>query len=370
MKAIIKIQVFILLIAVIEGCRPDGFWEIPFKSVSVSEPVFAGTLHYSNVPEIKQRTIKSIGLVDTALLVIDEFEDPFLNFYGLSNLRYLGNYGKAGTGTGKLKTPKYDNQYSVENGRTFFFLHDAGNFVLSKVDLKSALTDSNYVPKFRVPVPPSLILRHVSLYLTKDSMLTGNYRGTENEDKGRAGRFFAYDLRTRKMNWVKYFPAVKQAVSSVQKPYYYYSHCAFNDEKQVMASAMYLFKEVDFINITSKKNTSVRFLNETGPTPYADDYRPNGETNIFFYQSFGGKKNFYTLCLNGKNKSLFDNTSTASLYVFDWDGSLKAIVKLDQPRLGNFVVDEVNKRMYAVNFNKLPGSTTVISYNLSSLKIF
>ena len=350
-------------------CNYKEPWEVAFTEKEIVSIQSEGTiLKHTRVAMIPASSYKSIGIVDTTLLLIDEYKPPFLRFYSTRTMNYLGSYGVKGDKGNEFISPKYDNQYVVENDRTFFYLSDAQKFLFCKVDLEKAISDTSYTPELQYKIPPSLILKYVSLFINNKGQLLGNYRGTGDYQK--TGRIFIYDTLTKKMNWIPYFPKRPFALSSSSVPYYYYSFCGFNTERQIFTSSMYLFKRIDFIDFSKRQNISSVYSGSDIKLPEANEAFPLPNTKTYFFASFSGAKYLYSLCLNRESKYYTENKYPAELHIYNWNGTLKKIVLLDQSRLNSFVVDEREKKLFALQYSNSSRMSNVIHYDLNSLDIY
>lgn len=307
---------------------------------------------------------QGVGIMDSMLLVIDRGERP-VHFYTLQSLQPSGSLGGAKV---SVTNPFYFNQYWKESDSTYFIIADAKTNRLLKFNAHAMLHDPGAAPEWSYRLPAELIMKFNSIFLTKDSSLIGGFRSTDIKN---TGRFFVYDLRTKKMKWTKDYPSTTEKIAGIYLPYYYYSFCAFNRDAQVMASAMRLFKRIDLLGADGEIRRSIVFKSTLNYVPPAG---PGGSQDasapVFYNDAFGGEKYFYATCVNKSLNDYLANKGNMELQVFDWEGHLVKLLKLDRMYLGKFAVDEKNKKLYIVNFGADREQYPVLEYDLAPAKIF
>lgn len=322
--------------------------------------------HIVSLKDIKMP--RSIGIIDSFLIVTDTYTSPFFHFYTLSNLKHIANFGLKGDSDFQLKSPQYNNQFYKERNHTFFYLTDLKKNLFLKFNLEKVLQSQNARPEITYRLPPSLILNYSSLYFL-DNNIYGNFIGNNYNQK--SGRFFIYNVNSKKLKWIKYFPNVPTKLPSYIIPYYYYSQSSFNVQKGILASAMTLFKRVDFLSVKSNKIYSTIFRGYANYVPFYDGINlpPTYGSKTFYISSYAGNSFFYALCVNNDFRNYLSNKGNMELHVFFWNGCLNKIIYLDRYYLGWFVVDEKNKKLYVINYGEDKLKSPILYYDLDSCKI-
>lgn len=360
MRSLKKISVVVVVAvftAIILSC--NNYPKIVINTIDVSK-----TITSENVPSITETFIKKLGIIDTVLLVISDEEEKqsALNFYSLANLNKISEMGQYGISSVDFKSPKYDNQYYKKDNETYFLIPDANNYNIRTFSLNDAIKGINK-PVSTMMLPPELVLRYNSIWLTRDSVLIGNYRGIL---KSKPYRFFFRDLKTKKMTWIDNYPKINFKVESNKLSSFYSSFCGFNDDLKIFASAMQFFKRVDFVGYNGTKKIEASFKSsEKEGIAYTSNILTDKKSHLFYNASYAGKKHFYAAYADATQKDYGNNIGNMQLHIFNWDGTLYKSVQLDQMLLGNFVIDENRGLLYIVNFSKKNNKSKVLKYNLN-----
>lgn len=354
--------VFIIaLLALLSSCDPSGKENL-VRDVPIEPGIFRG----EPATGIIQNHPKALGIADSILIVIDEFEEPLINFYSLRTLAYLGGYGRFGNGPGEFLNPEYYGQSFYENDSLCFLIVDSKKNALVKLNLKRILHNGHSNTSWSVRLPSDLFNGFSSLFLTEDSTVIGNYRSSLRYY--RTGRFFSYNIATGKIKWSDYYPHLDVTIRNNQKPYYYYSFGSFNPDRVILASAMSLFKRVDFIDTKFKILNSTIFATDSGDIPNPEDVGSPRLTQ-YFNASFAGKYSYYALCINGTLSDYVNDVGKMQLYLFSWTGDLKKVLNLDRMYLGLFAVDETLQTLYVINFGHNREREPILKYDLADANI-
>ncbi|SFW61550.1 hypothetical protein [Chitinophaga sancti] len=343
------------------ACKSD---KIKYNSIVIKEEAAKiDTLKGHPVAGIDSAEISSIGIIDTVLVVVTPHTDAYLNFYALSDLKFLGKYGTSGDSSYQFMNPRYDNQYYVKDNETYFYLTDYRKNLYLKFNLRKVLGDTIVRPEWTVRLPPYLISGYASLLGWRDSLIYGSSISSRYK-----GRFFVYDIKKRKTSWIKNFSKVDSVdIPANAEAYYYYAQNALNMKKGIMASAMALFKRVDFFMLDSNKiQTSIFESAAKSPIPVVkpgNEMLPYAETRAYYITTYSGNNYFYALCLNKEYANYFQENTAMELHVFSWDGQLKKVYYLNQSYLGFFAVDEMRHRLYAIKYRN-ENKPAVVVYDL------
>jgi hypothetical protein len=343
------------------ACKSD---KIKYSSIVIKEETGKiDTLKGCPIVGIDSSGITSIGIIDTVLLVVTPHSAACFNFYALSDLRFLGKYGTRGDSSYQFMNPRYDNQFYKKDNETYFYVTDYRKNLFLKFNLEKVLKDSIVRPEWTVRLPPYLISGYASLLGWRDSLIYGSSISSHYK-----GRFFVYDIKKRKTNWITNFCKVDSAkIPTRAEAYYYYAQNVFNMQKGILASSMTLFKRIDFfIPDSNKIRTSIFESAVKSPSPVVkadNSLPPYADTKAYYITAYAGNNYLYALCLNWEYSNYFKENGNMELHIFSWDGQLKRICYLDQAYLGFFVVDERQNRLYAIKFS-IENKPSILSYNL------
>jgi len=356
-KLLLGLSIFLCQLA----CKSD---KMKYDRIVIKEETAKiDTLKGYPVVGIDSAEISSIGIIDTVLVVVTPHSNAYLNFYALRDLKFMGKYGTRGDSSYQFMNPRYDNQYYVKDNETYFYLTDYRKNLYLKFNFRKVLEDTIVRPEWTVRLPPYLISGYASLLGWRDSLIYGSSISSRYK-----GRFFVYDIKKRKTSWIKNFSKVDSVdIPASAEAYYYYAQNAFNMKKGIMASAMTLFKRVDFVIPDSNKIQTSIFENAaTRPIPVikpGNAMMPYADTKTYYITTYGGNNYLYALCLNKEYANYFQENSNMELHIFSWDGQLKKIYYLDQSYLGFFAVDEKQNKLYTIKYRN-ESKPAVVRYDL------
>jgi hypothetical protein len=306
----------------------------------------------------------SIGIIDTVLVVVNKSESPYLNFYRVSDLCYLTSFGSKGDIPGKLSNPDYDNQFVRELTGTKFYIVDYKKNAIEKFSLSKVLSDSNAKPEKSIRLHPSLVNHYSNAFVIDENTVIGDLTVAP---KGREGRFFIYSTKNNTLSTIPYFPKVPSDSLLTISPYYYYSHTGIKGDGHTIASAMARFKRIDFIKIKKNEITAkpVVYKNYKGIFPLGlNSMSPPPGATVFYIAVFAGANSFYSLCVNDTEQAYGNNKGNMQLHEFSWDGNLKKTYCMDRIYLGRFCVDELNRRLFVINFGHDKKTLPILIYHL------
>ena len=364
-----RLLTVLLCIAFIQ-CRQDE--ESPVEKIlTYAQPESKKSTVLISKPLTGLKYIKapySIGIADSILIVLDNSTPKLVNLFGLSNYRFLSDFGKSGEDPWNLRNPWYYGQSLKEKDSLYCIMGDSKSNKLLKINLSNILVSNGETSlTWFAWLPRAIILSFNALFLTGDSLIIGSYRGNATEKNG---RFFRYDLRSGQLNWSSYYPKFESRVPNDQIPFLYYSFCGFNNAKQLMVASMNLLDRLEIVN--ANLHAVVAALPESSPAyePSVDDLPAGRQTKIFFNEVYTTDRFIYALKFNDKLGNYITNTGNMMLYIFTWDGELKQVVELDRAALGKLTVDEKQKKAIIINFCSDRSSAPLVEYDLTSLKIF
>ena len=88
-----------------------------------------------------------IYLTDELLLTKQTDSDTIFKVYSLPNLDYMGFLGLKGNGPNEWTAPRYSDDYVVDDGETYLWMHDARKLRFRKVDIIKSLNQPTAVVK-------------------------------------------------------------------------------------------------------------------------------------------------------------------------------------------------------------------------------
>ncbi|EON78044.1 hypothetical protein ADIS_1464 [Lunatimonas lonarensis] len=351
-----KISLAALIIA-IYSCGQNN--NIGYQETISNELSNIEILKGKEVPNLEVLNIETVGIVDTMLMIVSKY-DPFFHFYGLNGLSYLGSFGESGEGPNDFIYPWYNNQYTKDKNEIYFYVSDFTKNNLSKINLAKSLETGEVNLEWSKRLPSKLMRGYTNIFINNDSMVYGHYRGPYQEN---LGRFFKFKINENQISWSGYFPKLNKNISFENYPRIYYSFVGFNQEKNIIASAMQHLNRLEFLDSNLKIQKYLSFESHLGYIPSPDNIRTL-DSHIFFNSSYSGKKFFYSLSINDKTESYIKNKGNMQLYVFTWEGELHKIFLLDKMYLGYFAIDEDNSIMYVVNFGEDKEEKPLLQYQI------
>lgn len=357
----LKTKWLLLAMVVFFSCKQNSGVQ---PAVYIDEPSQADTLFADTTLPMKFKgTPGTVGLIDTILITVNK-ESPYLNFYSTTSYNYLASFGIKGEGAGTLGNPQYDNQFVHENTGTKFYILDYQRNSIGKYDLSKILNDSTTKAETVIRLHPLLVNRYSSAFSLSNGLIVGNLT---NKIKKGTGRYFIYAPSTNTLTTIPLFPEVS-ADSLPISPYYYYSHSGISRTGSTIASAMRRFKRVDFITLSENTRTirPAVFTKYKSLAPSGLNSINPPEGSLGFYNAvFAGNSSFYALCVDNKVENYTKNIGNMSLQEFSWDGRLKRNYLLDRMYLGTFCVDEINRRLYVINFGADRKTLPILVYHLA-----
>ncbi|MCC5939411.1 MAG: hypothetical protein JJU34_19185 [Lunatimonas sp.] len=320
----------------------------------------AKILSSSGVPEIEVLNIKTLGIIDTTLLVMDKFSEPIFNFYGLKSLSFLGAFGNLGDGPNDFLYPWFNNQFIINRDSIYFYISDFQKNNFSKINLSKSLKSNKINVAWSIRLPAELMRGFTDIFISGDTTLKGNYRGSYDK---RSGRFFNFGLKDKKLTWSNYFPKLNQNYLTEKYPMLYYSFLGFNSEKNIIASAMHYLNRVEFLDLDFNVLNYLSFEENYGYIPDSENFG-TPDSIIFFNACYSGRDYFYALAVNGTTEKYVTNKGMMQLHKFKWSGDLIKTFLLDRVYLGQFVVDERNGVLYAINLGEDKEEFPILKYKL------
>lgn len=298
-------------------------------------------------------SIKSFGKIGDYMLIVRDTINPQFQLVDINKRVVRKSFGFDDE---QLKNPFYFNNFWKNSTDSVSFeVIDFGTNQIKTFSLSNILYNDSLMVRNQ-NIPFDFIKKYYRLITLDSSVLMGSYGGRDLQK----GKFFVVEDKSTK--WVPFDPVVDN-VSKNDIKYVYYSFSSYNHNKSIFASAMKYFKRVEFY---SKKGD---FLNESSfkneKLLYNAKFLQNPNTKVYYNSSFAGEKYFYCLCIDSEQANYVKNNGNMKLYVFDWEGGLNKIIKLDRMYLGDFIVDETLNRIIVQSFIK-DDKEPFIVYNLPS----
>jgi hypothetical protein len=297
---------------------------------------------------------KMIGEIDGHLIIINKSQNPWIQIVSLEENKIVSEIGNKNDYL-NLKNPYYFNRNIYFEGEHCFEVVD---FQLHKIyyfSLKKAINGENSVVKI-INLSLKLVKNYNSILTLDDKTFWGTYSGVSKK----YGRMFLFDSNEDSFEWISYKPIVNLNFLKSDIPYIYYCYPSFNSKRGLIAVANRFYKRVEFFNGNNLIISSE--FKDSKPFKYVPNIMQNVNITTYYNASFAGNKYFYALCINKKQIDYVNNVGNIGLHVFNWDGTLKKIIKLDRMYLGYFAVNESTNKLYAISYVK--GDSPILIYDL------
>lgn len=353
-------KLWLVITIVILGCQSINEKKITNIPKATQNIILKGV----PVKAINNVHIRSIGIIDTAIIVINENKQPLVELYSKNTFSKLAAFGYMGNTDTSVNYPIYENQYwKTGNGIEFFFMDATKGYYLN-LSLKDILNKKGITNAKKKFIPSKIARDFLYMFKTEDNHLVGNH--FENTIKG---RFFDYDVTNNKIELHAYLNDHEKPIPENMLYEYNYSFGACKPGSDLFAFSMKYCKRIDFIDYSNSKKYYAVFA---GSKEYPSSIRRNLNSNDFhsyYTRSFGGEKYLYSFCINNKYLNYLKNKGNMELHIFSWEGELMKVVSLDRIHLGGFIVDEKNKILYCLNLEKDRVQTPILKYDLSLIEL-
>ncbi|MEE1946002.1 hypothetical protein VRU48_12850 [Pedobacter sp. KR3-3] len=328
--------IYLIAILILASCGGNKT-EIKNEKNYLLEPILSGApFKIDNVS-----SIKSFGKLGDYMLIARDTINPQFQLVDINKQTVVKSFG---FDKQQLKNPFYFNNFwSNPKSDISFEVIDFGTNQIKTFSLSNVLGNDTLKIENK-DIPFDFIKKYYQLLTLDSSALLGSYGGRDLKK----GKFFIFE--DKKTKWVPFGPHIADPIARDDLKYIYYSFSSYNRNRSVFASAMKYFKRVEFYSKEGGLLKEISFNNEK--LNYGSGFLDHPNSSVYFNSSFAGAKYFYGLCIDSEQSNYVKNKGNMKLYVFDWEGDLKKIIKLDRMYLGNFIVDESTNKLIAQSFVK------------------
>ena len=295
-----------------------------------------------------------IYLTDELLLTKQTDSDTIFKVYSLPNLDYMGFLGLKGNGPNEWTAPRYSDDYVVDDGETYLWMHDARKLSFRKVDIIKSLNQPTAVVKEEIYIHPKHGLSQF-LFHINDSIVIGN-TGYESLEKARLKKLnLTRDIIVAEN---KTFPTMESGEKLRPSSAYalFFDRLKFSKERNIFVSAMQKFDRIDLFSVDLTHLKTIYFgeeaikfdIDEYQSKPVYQYYKDLALTSEYIYALFCKVE------LKENMESL-----PSQVRVFNWEGSLVRVIQLPDD-LMSIAVDEKTQMMYGVDFN----NEKILKYNI------
>lgn len=299
---------------------------------------------------------------DTLLLTIDSGADPALSVYSLNGFRKLAVTAKRGKGPFEFITPKFEGRPFSAGDSLFVYVSDFNAHILFRLNITQLLAAGKNEWLLVADIHHEIAPGWLNLFPVDSTQFIGNAWSL-------SARNFIWDLGNRT---VRFFPNVPALASPVPRELIgtmYYSFATFNRQTKVMASAMQLFKRVDFFDSTGAviKSFSFNDFDEKQPELRQEGFPYPDGTYMHFARISSDSKFVYAMCEDRRVEIKRNPKLEYQLFVFDWDGNYRGRWRLQRYNVGFFSVSEKLQKLYAVNYGPDMEEYPLLVYDLENI---
>jgi hypothetical protein len=183
---------------------------------------------------------------------------------------------------------------------------------------------------------------------------------------GNGKMFYIYDRNYDVVIDVDYFPVIKNLNRNIDFNYIYAPSIALNAEKNRVFAGMYFYDMFHLYDLSGNRIITCRFSKNCIPSFDSNDLMENilQKCNVGIIRSFPTKDYCYFLRIR---RDRVENM----LVQINWDGELVNVYNIPDEVLGQFYVDEKEKKLYIVRHNLVPEFHIsevfeIVSYSLST----
>ncbi|WP_313258303.1 hypothetical protein [Sphingobacterium sp.] len=245
----------------------------------------------------------------------------------------------------------FQQQFSDNDGYTLQFIDMSLNEIIKYTKKKNGKSLIN-----KSHIPFNYLNRFHTLLTFEDGSIFFAYLGKKSSE----GRYLFENNHT---HWIPFLSVPNvQKVPKNKLALFNYSKPRINVKKNLIGSSLRNFKTVEFFNENGKLYHSSGF---NVPPISINDFLEG--TNIIYYNSsYATKNNYYTMCVNDNQQNYADNIGSMEFQIFDWQGEMLEIFKLDRMHLGEFAIDEENQAIYTISFVKEDNEFPIIKYKFQT----
>lgn len=331
-----KYSTIIFILIILVSCQNEESGTI-IKDFPQKKFLESHSVLLYNLPLIADKIIT----IDS-FLVIQNTKDPKADIffiYNKNNKKFLGSFGRRGGGPNEFTANILTISGQFENVDNSTCIWVRNGFWCKLINLNKSISENKTIIEKKIKTPRSLIFGK-DIFILPNNKMFGTSMSSE-------GRFFNYNLKTKKMNWVEFFPKVKTPHPDYDKHNVYTGPLRINNSGSTIVSALTSFKRIDIFNQEAKLKHSIIF--EDSPKDPDFQNRKNTGTFMLYYLDAQVTEQFiYALNLNAYLDDLVkeDYTTNNEIHVFTIEGKPIISYKLDT-LIDSFTVDEENKCIWA-----------------------
>jgi|GEM_PF-1937920 hypothetical protein len=302
------------------------------------------------IPQIDNNFFPNfISICDSLLLYCDTENDPHFYLYDLPNFEYIGSFGKQGSGPYDINNSVIWDQFFCKDGVTKAWVFQMNLMKMTLVNINEAVDSLIYVVEKTIFLPPE-IYDAVNVIAINDTIFVG---GGCNPH----GEFFIYNSSIRSLKWKpflmdndeKYNDRIKD-VGLLQE--YKRGTIKIKPDGSHFVKSYVYSPIIDVYNEDMNNIISIVYTDRSKPNMNIKTGLFDEETEIYFINVFLTDSYIYALNFNCSLAD-FDNNdcNNVSIDVFNWEGIPICQYYLNESIIaqGEFVVDEINKRIYTIN---------------------
>ena len=351
---------FILMVLLLHSCKK------PHYSFSVKE------IEIDNISDIKLTEEKSgviidgdvwqLVFVDSFLVVQTEEPDGYLSVYNSENFEKVASICKKGRAKNEFSEPVYLlSQTYKRNGDSFILVVDKDIYV-KEINITQTVRQGHTVVT-NVVESPTYSNNHRFLYLINNLSNYIFYKsGISNVNEYQYDEYHLIDTDKETDKELKLFPK-KMDRDDESIPFYTFGMFYKHPEKNLFVQPMQFMDYVLFLDFERDSTYSSHVLN----TPTFDDWCPDGRTMTF---SDAAVSKDFIFVIHATTDREEDKINWNTLCVFNWDGDLLTVIKLDGGLDGGVIdltYDENNMRLYAVRYSNESIEEEIVSFDMSEI---
>lgn len=272
-------------------------------------------------------------LIDSILIVPDVNRDTMFYLYNIHSGKLMKNTGIKGRGPGELSLP---TKFSMDYSKNQLYVFDYAKKSIIQYNLKYIANDTN-LPFKEIPLSDPLLQENEISFLRDSLYISSNGKhrlliaSARKEIEANNDHFHPIAMNTKLWN-----SFLQTWACHITNP---------SGDKYVCATSLGGIMEI--YSLTPKITLTKRLLFfEPKFTQEKNRFTPSSEAIYGFRNIFASDNYIYATVFAKQNPTQYPNL----IWQFDWFGN--PIASIECPyEIGNFTVDENNKKIYAITYN-------------------
>lgn len=330
-----KTTTILLFVVLLCACSDESseFRKIEYSSEAVTAEMFLSGLDNTNA-------FLDLYITDSFAVFIDFYNDTVVQLYNKDKPE-LSHYVTKGQGPDEVIMPMFSRAVVKDAAANQVGLYDVDSNAYGTIEPDP----ENKTVNKRMERVPAKMPFTLEINIFEDKII-----GIDQDRPN--SLIYKYDKTTDALTSVPFFPTPKDTYSEDQLPFLYHATVCANEEKNRIFVAMMNLSVIQIYDFNLERKDCL-LIGDKLRWPVADpnimDFPNNPK---YFIHGCGTKQHVYLLYKGADSNS--------EIFVFDWDGTLREVLKsdLDLMRIG---VDKDDSHIWGLYDNE-EGGTDVVKF--------